>query len=285
MRDDCREVLRQVRSKLVVSSSPVATALGETRVELLLSEIQRLMSALPALGPSPELALVNHDAQALWGLLTDEPPQEPVVLETVSDRFLATLGRVAESSSASREMTPPEPCDRESELRALAAFYGEDADREQRLVKVTALGAVLCATGAVIAAVWGTQLMIETGGKWRLSVGPLLVCVAFALGFLALIRAVEMREREAREYRRLQRGLQGINGYLAPLPTVARNLVRATMTQVLFPRLLKDDDPLREARWPDPKDLLWAVYREPQSPGAEEDEPDADRSSEPSGRE
>lgn len=282
MQDDFREVLRQVRSKLTDTASPVAAALGETRLELLLAEIQRLMLALPALSYSPELALANHDAHELGDLFENGSTQEPIVLETVSDRLLAALVRIADPISNTREVGQAEPGDRELELRALAARYGEDAEREQRLSKATALGAALCALGAAIAAFWYTQLIIETPGDWRLAAGPLLVCGVLALGFLALIRAVDMREREAREYRRLQRGLQGINAYLAPLPTVARNLVRATMTQVLFPRLLKDDDPLREARWPDPKDLLWAVYHDPQSSGADDDRPDADRGSGPS---
>ncbi len=49
------------------------------------------------------------------------------------------------------------------------------------------------------------------------------------------------------------------------------------MAQTLFPRLLDDDDPLRQPEWPPARDLLYAVYGVP-PPADDENGPDPDAS-------
>lgn len=184
------------------------------------------------------------------------------VTQKLSERFLEDARRVA---GAARAATPapvsgPPSAPSDVTLVALADDYGRDANRERSAASTRRGFACVLLVVALASVFWATRLAQDTAnGAWIPVVGPLLLAGASGLGALVLMRAAATHDRAAREYTRLQRGIAGIEAYLAPLPPQARHLLRATMTQVLFPRLLEDDDPLREPQWPDQRTLLYAV--------------------------
>jgi hypothetical protein len=175
--------------------------------------------------------------------------------------------------------------DRGSELAALVLAYGEDARRER--IESATMGALatVALLGCLGAAMWAvdkstmwaadtskavnTAKGVGTDQLWALAGGPLLLCAATGVAAILLLRQAGARRSSAREWTRLERGLQGIGDYLSPLPPNAQHLIRATMTQNLFPRLLEDNDPLRQPNWPDTDSLLSAIYSSSPEPELE----------------
>jgi hypothetical protein len=108
---------------------------------------------------------------------------------------------------------------------------------------------------------WSARLSGNGGGNaWIEVAGPLTICVMSILAAGVLLKISNSRYRAARECIRLQRGLEGLGPYLEPLPAPAQHLIRAMMTQTLFPRLLEDDDPVRQVPWPPATQLLDFVH-------------------------
>ena len=148
----------------------------------------------------------------------------------------------------------------EQGLHRVAEAYRKDADQRSRAVLV--LGLVALATvGVATAMAW--HLVTRWDANDHLTPGGFLArCVPalalYAVAALLAHQATRMR-RGVDELRRLERQLQGITAYLHPLPADTQDLVRAAMTQRLFPRLI-EDDPLREEDWfPDSEYLLASI--------------------------
>ena len=148
----------------------------------------------------------------------------------------------------------------EQGLRRVAEAYRKDADQRSRMVLM--LGLIALATvGVATAMAW--YMVTRWGGDAHLTPGGFLARCAPALALYAVSallahQATRMR-RGVDELRRLERQLQGITAYLHPLPADTQDLVRAAMTQRLFPRLI-EDDPLREEDWfPDSEYLLASI--------------------------
>lgn len=76
------------------------------------------------------------------------------------------------------------------------------------------------------------------------------VAVCFILGVLALVLAAghqaHLCRKSAAESARIYRQLHSVDEYLDPLPEQLQYLLRGTLVQRLFPRLIDDDNPLRE---------------------------------------
>lgn len=148
----------------------------------------------------------------------------------------------------------------EQGLRGLAEAYRTDAERRSRVVLVLGLIA-LAAVGVASAMAW--YLATRWGDDDQLTPGGFVVRCVPALAFYAVAallahQATRMR-RGVDELRRLERQLQGITAYLDPLPDDTQDLMRAAMTQRLFPRLI-EDDPLREEDWfPNSEELIASI--------------------------
>ena len=141
--------------------------------------------------------------------------------------------------------------------------YGIDASREQRLMVVSDLAA-LGLVGLALLVAW--MAARQTPGV----VDPIAGYVAYAAAFVLLTAlagffvAQARRHRiAAQEARRLARQIASVDAYLAPLPASTRSLLRATMLQRFFPRLLDDDDPMREPRSPNADHLLHTILERP----------------------
>ena len=83
----------------------------------------------------------------------------------------------------------------------------------------------------------------------------LVGCLAGVLGLGALWRGV-CHQRSADEANRVELQLLGFEAYISPMPDAAKDLMRGTMAQQLFPRLAADSEPWREPDWPSAESLL-----------------------------
>ena len=146
-------------------------------------------------------------------------------------------------------------------LPAIADKFGEDADRQGRRMLALYMGS----SALLIAAITiGLLEFVYPAGNQKPSSASLLSrsLIPFIVAGFAIFLAYQAStlRRNSDEARRLQRQLQALPAYLAPLPLNAQMLLRGAMIQRLFPRLLEDNDPLREEDWfPDPGQLISAI--------------------------
>lgn len=221
-----------------------------------------------------------YDARQLDAMLMAQASEPGPVLAALVERVTGHVERLV-VEAASRQDRGNEEIERPVEespsgdgsLKELAEAYGGDAKRERQAAMLTRVFALLALVSAAAAAYWAVRVANGARHVWSEALGPLLVCGAAGVAGLFLLRSAGSRDRSAREYIRLQRGLTGVDAYLSPLPEPARHLLRATMTQTLFPRLLDDDDPLRQPVWPEADTLLQSLYEsrsEPDPSGAPE---------------
>jgi hypothetical protein len=122
-------------------------------------------------------------------------------------------------------------------------LYEQDAKAQSHLMWAYAfLGTLL--VGCVVVRIFELVSASPSSGSvsWQ-SLGGLAI-----LGVLALAAGHQAREcrRAAFETRRVHRQLLSLDRYLSPLPVFGRDLLRGVMVQRLFPRLLDDDNPMRE---------------------------------------
>ena len=91
---------------------------------------------------------------------------------------------------------------------------------------------------------------------------------SFALMAIATLLAQQAnrQRRNAEELKRVELQMRALPVYLTPLPEPARHLLRSVMLQRLFPRLLEDDDPLRESDWFPSEDYLVITLNEEHAP-------------------
>jgi hypothetical protein len=248
------------------------------------------------------VGLARLDAQQWLESLTESATREapPGLLAELGKRFVEQAHQVA--AAADQAVASPAARDvgqhngQDIALDDQAEAYGEDARQEIRaarsrrtaatVVLLVGVGAAAYAVRAAGRAATAADAAVAAGraagSPWPVVLPPMVVCVAAAVTGVVLLLAAAKHDRAARESRRLQRGLAGLGPYLAPLPPAARHLLRATMAQTLFPRLLDDDDPLRQPDWPPARELLYAVYGVP-PPADDEDEPDQSASVQASG--
>lgn len=258
------DLVRQTRSLQSLLQNPaLGQGFSNEHREQVLSAADVLLTQATAVEqlPEAEVALARLDTAQLVAVLRDaEEPAE--VKQRLCERFVEDARRVAAAaqSATSAPASAPPSVPSDVTLIALADDYGHDANRERSAAGARRVFACVLLVAALISVFWAVRLAQDAAnGHWIPVVGPLFLAVASGLGAVVLMRAAAVHDRAAREYTRLQRGIAGIEAYLAPLPPQARHLLRATMTQVLFPRLLEDDDPLREPQWPDQRTLMYAV--------------------------
>jgi hypothetical protein len=182
------------------------------------------------------------------------------ILDRLTDAVggIVTLTPLSGPRGAHKEETaagPSEP------LRTLAKDYGNDSDRERKSMAALYVAATaLTITAAALA-------LFRFAGGPTVGTGTTPRYFADAAAFLALLVLAGFFAMQAKrhriasqEARRLELQVSSLDAYLAPLPSPARDLLRAAMLQRLFPRLLDDDDPVREPQWPDPELLSRAMY-------------------------
>lgn len=145
-------------------------------------------------------------------------------------------------------------------LEGASRTYERDARRQSQLATLLYLAAAGLVALAIVLS-WAIVFRPEfralgTGGLVsRLLPGLLLLGLAAAGG-----QQAQRVRRNAEELRRVRRQLVALPGYLLPLPVAAQDLLRAAMLPRLFPRLLEDNDPMREEDWfPDGDQVLAAV--------------------------
>lgn len=181
-------------------------------------------------------------------------------------RLTESLNRVVSSIQRSKpghESTQASIASNQA-LKDVARAYGGDAETEYVAASRCNFIAAALLAAAAASAFWIVQQATEGGEKetWALILGPTILCIVLSLATIIVFRQAATHRRAGREYIRLERGLLAIPQYLSPLPPEAQHLVRAVMTQSLFPRLLEDDDPIRQINFPDPDTLLTAIAPE-----------------------
>jgi hypothetical protein len=137
--------------------------------------------------------------------------------------------------------------------------YLDDAKHQQRLLWMygfTGIFLILVLAGlsiwCVISAPQPEHLALPLIGMGILSV-------------FAVLLGQQAREcrRTLAETLRIKRQLLSLDPYLSPLPELAQHLLRGVMVQRLFPRLLDDENPMREDEvFPQAQDLLLALSPE-----------------------
>lgn len=137
-----------------------------------------------------------------------------------------------------------------------AARHAQDAESLESRMMVMILLAVLCISGLAALGVW---VSVSPPTQWP---GPAIVTVSLGLAAVAFGWNARRLDVEAQELRRVSRQLEMLHPFVADLPDTAQGLLRGVLIQRLFPRLISDSDPLREAEWaPKSRELLIALDR------------------------
>jgi hypothetical protein len=242
------------------------------------SVVQRLRDAEVSRLPEQELTLTVNDAERVAQIVerlpkSDSRDNDLELAALLSDRIMHSVGHLAiapDNFPAQREDRSTEASasriaehDSSRVLKELACEYGRDARRERALMKwLYGVSVVLLLAGVAIAL--GGIDAAQNGEKFRFPEFAAYGLVALVLlTFAALgVRHATRHSLAAQEAARLQRQFDGLDAYLSPMPPALRELVRATMVQRLFPRLLDDDEPWREPKWPDTDSLIEAIRTE-----------------------
>ena len=214
------------------------------------------------------LSLAIADASNLAAQLRMDSPHDSIVRSALLDRASESITRFHLGMCRSPR---PEGGDTNSSgrvedtLARLVGAYSKDASDARRAAVSSLVGAVVSLVIAASLVVAATVLSTHgSGGNGNhLDAGPFfaraIACLPFFVLASALLWLAARQRRGAHEALRLARQLTGLPAYLYPLPPSASHLMRMTMTQRLFPRLIEDTDPLRDAPWPDTSELLRAA--------------------------
>ena len=211
---------------------------------------------------SSEYLVLGLDAERLANLLelvTHRPELGELSSREVArmtERVTLLTNLVEETRTAAGER------DQQAAIDRAAERYVDDARAERRSARCCAAGSVAALGGSMLVAYWAWSNVLEADTKHpRLALLlPAVVCVSLCLVSALLIRAMNVHDRARREYLRMQRGLEGLGPWLAPLPHDARHLLRITMTQSLFPRLFDDDALSQRDQWPSDSTVLQSIY-------------------------
>lgn len=214
--------------------------------------VQQLVASLETLLAEPtaqHLDVCLIEIERLEDLLTPPPPT------------LVVYGNGVVTEAAPRGEAPPALASRdERRLEQLASSYGVEAGVERLRERVAMVVAAASLTVGLVLA-WRAVGWSSTNGK--LVAGPYLgymaVCSTLVVASAVAFFIARRHARARREALRLQRQISGLSAYLSPLPPEEQALLRGTMLQRLFPRLLDDTDPLREQELPGTDSLLAAI--------------------------
>jgi hypothetical protein len=245
------DVLNRIRwiADLALTIPPEGVGLTDRKLALVVSDAEQLRQRLAAESTANNAAA---DVEVVAGL---------------ADRLADVVGAAAAAARTKRiDGDIQRPTTLRSSLADFGRDYGNDASREQRLMVASDLAAVGSVGLALLVAWVAAHHSPGTGD-------PAAVYTAYASAFVLLsalagfFAAQARRHRiAAQEFRRIARQIESVDAYLAPLPVPTRNLLRATMLQRLFPRLLDDDDPMREPRWPNADHLLHTILEPVRQP-------------------
>ncbi len=230
-------------------------------LELVQAIAKKTTSALARTGPlSAELhqnvqRAVTYGLASLEGLSSDAElsvSDRNQLLQSVAE-MNAVLNSLEETAAERREERDHH---HNPSLTPFALSYEKDAGREHR----AAWALLALALGLAVAAGWlGIRGIEAASGGPIFGVQRFLAHAAVAaipiLFCLAALLEAGRRRKQADEAHRLSRQLASFEAYAMQLPEDIRYSVQAAMVQRFFPRLLGDDDPLRESRWPDPKEF------------------------------
>jgi|SRR5664280_32181 protein-S-isoprenylcysteine O-methyltransferase Ste14 len=242
-----RDVAAQLRGAVTSRARPDERQLV-SRINWLAEVLESTATLLSSRRPGTDYELALLDAAALASQLNGAEAESPVI-QILLDRAGESAARL--HATAHTEATLERHGDAD-DLGVMVDAYGQDARQVRRVAALLVGFATACAVAAAVV-VYVAAGASEKGG--RLALGQFLarasVGMLVLLFGLALLAVGARQLRAAREVQRLQRQLAGLGPYLSPLPQAANHLMRMTMIQRLFPRLLEDNDPLREAKWPD----------------------------------
>jgi hypothetical protein len=155
-------------------------------------------------------------------------------------------------------------------VRAMADAYGRDAHLERRVMVVLFVTAITLLVAAAAITLVGFAVA-DDKRELRVDQFAAFAGVSAVLTFASITTAWQsVRHRTmSREACRLDHQIRGFDSFVSTMGRPAQDLIRGTMVQRLFPRLVEDDDPLREPRWPDAGRLLEAVTHREQPAQAE----------------
>lgn len=196
-------------------------------------------------------ARAQADVSRLGALLA---PHAGTAATTVDWRALESASEAVWADVFSSTQPPPvDPSTHSNDLIAIADEYMECADQQMSFALRLAVAAAVIAASAVALAVVAVARAFDRLNYYFVISGALSLTAA-------LLWWQSSRARTAgREWQRVATGIRGIDSYLAPMSWPMQDLMRGAMVQRLFPRLLEDDDPIREPRWPDPNAMLTAI--------------------------
>jgi hypothetical protein len=210
------------------------------------------------LGDQGFLSLATLDAEQLQqmlaplttgGRLSDE---DWTVAGFLADRLCESLIRLR--SAPSFQQTDTQPV-RRNQIVGLDS-YSADAVRDDRWIRFMYISSFALILGGITVALLAVSRSFRHLDDY-LGIAVAMLIVAAALAFNA-----GRARMAAREARRVHRDLVRFDQYVASLSRPVQELLRGVMVQRLFPRLLEDDDPIREPRWPDANTLLTAILHE-----------------------
>jgi len=229
----------------------------------------------------------ESEAEHLAALLTQQDDRD-VDLEVATVLISRLLRRVGFAGADRIARAVPalsaRPAAEDDGLLRLADAYRGDAQRELRIMLALYAAAAILLLGALAVALVGLRdAQHDDGFRFDEFGAFALVALVPLLGAALAARRAMRHGVAAQESTRLRRQFSGLAPYLDPMPPVMRDLMRGTLAQQLFPRLLDDSEPWRETKWPAADELL-ATLVEPDDVPASDDQvgvadPDGDSAS------
>jgi hypothetical protein len=237
--------------------------------------------------PRNQVALALVDAEALARIVDAIGKRKSCsgaleVPAVLSDRIMRSIGYLALVSggdtplvSAGDHVTSPDASARrafgdergqrsansQQALEKLAGYYGRDAQRENRVMRMIYVASLLVLLGGVALAIVGIGEAAH-GNEFdvtRFAAHGVVSLTVVAVSWLTLREAGRHHLAE-QEARRLERQLRALHPYLSELPSELRALLRGTLVPSFFSRL-PNEEPWREPQWP-PATLLKEMTRE-----------------------
>jgi hypothetical protein len=209
--------------------------------------------SLPALERLPwfRLAAGARDADALLIALSTRTAEAAWLSQRVLDSLSPAVQHDAESATPPPSVTTQSPAATLAELRQQRLGTARSVSLLGSLTAASLIVGLATATGGAWATLNDGDSKLHAATVATISAGAILVIVA-AIAALAVRRSM----LRVRELDRLIAQIGYFDAYVSHMNPAVASLMRATMAQRLFPRLLEDDDPIREPRWPDPATIL-----------------------------
>ena len=216
------------------------------------------------------------DAADYVAVMTD--PKRPAIsepeirmLDALADQLLDSISGIGgDILVATAKQAIPVTREPRDKLADVAAVYRADAQQERKatqtfftIAAVPGALAVLSIIAGILLVTFRTldNLQVRSSSIW--TVFSVYLVTSLVLLFVAglLIGQGERHRRGAQEATRLARQFDAVESYLEPMEPQVRDLVRVSLTPRLFPRILWDDDPIREPIWPSAQDIVKARAR------------------------